>query len=134
MTATGFRHEFPVRFAEVDMQGVVFNSHYLAYVDEAMSHWMRAAGYDYGGDAFDFMVRHAEVDWQGSATYGDTVQIDCVVERWGATSFDVGFDIRVREQTVVAITLTYVGIDPTTKTKSEIPDAFRSALSIPPAS
>jgi acyl-CoA thioester hydrolase len=131
MSGIAFRHEFPVRYAEVDMQGVVFNSHYLAYVDEAMSHWMRAARYDYGDEAFDFMVRHAEVDWQGSATYGDMVQIDCRTERWGSTSFDIGFDIKVRETTIVLIKLTYVGIDPATKTKSQIPDTFKSALSVP---
>jgi acyl-CoA thioester hydrolase len=123
-----FRHEMPVRYAEVDMQQVVFNSHYLAFVDEAMSHWMRSVGYDYGVDDFDFMVRHAEVDWRGSATYGDTMQIDCAVQRWGSTSFDVRFDIKVREQTVVEIVITYVGIDPSTKTKAIVPDGFRAAL------
>jgi acyl-CoA thioester hydrolase len=127
--ADAFRHEIAVRYAEVDMQGVVFNSHYLAYVDDAMSHWMRSVGYDYGIDGFDFMVRHAEVDWQGSATYGDTIQIDCTAERWGTTSFDVRFDIKVREQTVVAVVLTYVGIAVGTKDKAAVPSAFRAALS-----
>jgi acyl-CoA thioester hydrolase len=124
-----FRHEIPVRYAEVDMQGVVFNSHYLAYVDDAMSHWMRSVGYDYGVDDFDFMVRHAEIDWRGSATYHDVVQIDCATVRWGTTSFDVRFDIKVREETVVEITLTYVGIEPATKKKAPVPDGFRAALS-----
>jgi acyl-CoA thioester hydrolase len=128
LSALVFRHELPVRYAEVDMQNVVFNSHYLAYVDDAMSHWMRSVGYDYGVDGFDFMVRHAEVDWRGSATYGDTMQIDCSVQRWGTTSFDVRFDIKVHEQIVVEIVITYVGIDPGTKTKAVVPEAFRAAL------
>jgi len=132
MSGDGFRHEMPVRYAEVDMQGVVFNSHYLAYVDDAMSHWMRAVGYDYGLDGFDFMVRHADVDWRGSATYGDTLQIDCVAQRWGSSSFDVRFDLKVREQTVVVIVLTYVGIDPATKAKMVVPPVFRAALSSAP--
>jgi acyl-CoA thioester hydrolase len=123
-----FRHELPVRYAEVDMQNVVFNSHYLAYVDDAMSRWMQSVGYDYGVDGFDFMVRHAEIDWRGSATYGDTMQIDCAVQRWGSTSFDVRFDIKVREQTVVEIVITYVGIDPATKNKAVVPAGFRAAL------
>lgn len=123
-----FRHELPVRYAEVDMQGVVFNSHYLAYVDEAMSQWMRSVGYDYGVGGFDFMVRHAEVDWQGSATYGDTLQIDCGVLQWGNTSFTVRFDVKVKEETVVAIVLTYVGIATGTKTTMAVPDGFRAAL------
>jgi acyl-CoA thioester hydrolase len=124
-----YRHEIPVRYAEVDMQGVVFNSHYLAYVDDAMSHWMRSVGYDYGVDGFDFMVRHAEIDWRGSATYGDTVQVDCTAARWGTTSFDVRFDLKVREATVVEIIVTYVGIALGTKEKAAVPTAFRDALS-----
>ena len=110
------------------MQRVVFNSHYLAYVDDAMSHWMRSVGYDYGVDGFDFMVRHAEVDWRGSATYGDTLQIDCAVSRWGNTSFDVRFDVKVREQTVVEIVLTYVGVEAGTTNTIAVPEGFRTAL------
>jgi acyl-CoA thioester hydrolase len=119
----------PVRYAEVDMQQVVFNSHYLAFVDEAMSHWMRSVGYDYGVDDFDFMVRHAEVDWRGSATYGDTMQIDCAVQRWGSTSFDVRFDIKVRAVSVVEIVLTYVGVAHGTTSTMPVPAEFRQALS-----
>jgi acyl-CoA thioester hydrolase len=134
VTGVAFRHEVPVRYAEVDMQQVVFNSHYLAYVDDAMSHWMRAMGFDYSALAtehggFDFMVRHAEVDWRGSATYGDVVAIDCRVARWGNSSFDVDFDIRVREQTIVHIVITYVGVAAGTTNTMTVPDQFRAALS-----
>jgi len=136
MTEAAYRHEVPIRYAEVDMQQVVFNSHYLAYVDDAMSHWMRAVGFDYGapstGDgSFDFMVRHAEVDWKGSATYGDVVAIDCRVVRWGNTSFDVDFDIKVRDATIVRILLTYVGVEAGTVTTMPVPEQFRAALSGP---
>lgn len=132
MSSATYRHEIAVRYAEVDMQQVVFNSHYLAYVDDAMSHWMRSVGYDYGVDGFDFMVRHAEVDWRGSATYGDVVQIDCDAVRWGTTSFDVRFDLRVRGSTVVEIVLTYVGVAAGTTNAVPVPDAFRAALAGPP--
>ena len=115
------------------MQNVVFNSHYLAYVDDAMSHWMRSVGYDYGVDGFDFMVRHAEVDWRGSATYGDTLQIDCAVQRWGSTSFDVRFDIKVREQTVVEIVHHVCRYrSGTRRPRRSFRDGFRTALSPTP--
>jgi acyl-CoA thioester hydrolase len=129
MNQPAFRHEIPVRYAEVDMQQVVFNSHYLAYVDDAMSHWMRTVGYDYGADGFDFMVRHAEVDWRGSATYGDVLQIDCEATRWGTTSFDVRFDLKVREVSVVEIVLTYVGVAHGTTSTMPVPAGFCQALS-----
>ena len=31
----------PVRYGECDQQGVVFNAHYLAYVDDALDQWLR---------------------------------------------------------------------------------------------
>ncbi len=127
----GYRHDMWVRYAEVDRQNVVFNSHYLAYADEAMSHWMRSVGWDYGKPQWDFMVRHAEIDWHGSAGYGDVVTIDCAVVRWGTTSFDVGFSVSVEQRSIVELRLTYVGIDPATQTKAPVPESFRSALGDP---
>ena len=111
--SAAYRHTIPVRYAEVDMQQVVFNAHYLAYVDDAMSAWMRATGLQYTAEG----------------TYGDTLQIDCSVVRWGNTSFDVRFDIKVREETIVEIVLTYVGVVPGTTTTMAVPEPFQSALS-----
>jgi acyl-CoA thioester hydrolase len=125
-----FRHELRVRYAECDMQRVVFNAHYLAYVDDAMSAWLRHAGWAYDGLGWDFMTRHADVEWVGSATYGDVVAVDCEVERWGTTSFTVRYRVGVvgGAEEVAVVRATYVGIDPETRTKSPVPEAFRAAL------
>lgn len=123
-----FRCEVPVRYGEVDMQGVVFNAHYLAYIDEAMSQWLRSVGYPYGEGDWDFMVRHADLDWRGSATYGDLLQIDCNVDRWGETSFRVHFVLGVGDEVIVDAHLTYVGIDARTKVKQAVPADFRALL------
>ncbi|MBV9933801.1 MAG: hypothetical protein JO367_05815, partial [Actinobacteria bacterium] len=37
-------HRIRVRYGEVDMQRVVFNSHYLAYCDDAVEHWLSTLG------------------------------------------------------------------------------------------
>ena len=37
-----FFHRLRVRWAEVDMQKIVFNAHYLMYFDTAMSDYWRA--------------------------------------------------------------------------------------------
>lgn len=127
-----FRHSITVRYGEVDMQSVVFNAHYLAYVDDAMTAWMNRVGYSYGAGEFDFMVRHAEIEWRGSATFGDVIDIDCSVEHWGSTSFRVLFLLHVEERPIVDIRLTYVGIRPGRDggaEKAVIPDEFRSLLS-----
>ncbi len=40
-------HRLRVRWAEVDMQKVVFNAHYLMYIDTAMSEYWRALALPY---------------------------------------------------------------------------------------
>jgi len=40
-------HELRVRWAEVDMQKIVFNGHYLTYIDTAVAEYWRAIGLPY---------------------------------------------------------------------------------------
>ncbi|HSC71381.1 MAG TPA: acyl-CoA thioesterase, partial [Candidatus Methylomirabilis sp.] len=42
----GFRFSFPirVRYSEIDVQGIVYNSRYLEYVDVALTEYFRAMG------------------------------------------------------------------------------------------
>jgi acyl-CoA thioester hydrolase len=39
-----FFHPLRVRWAEVDMQAIVFNGHYLTYFDVAFTEYWRATG------------------------------------------------------------------------------------------
>ena len=52
------RWSAPVRYAEVDQQGIVFNSHYLLYCDEAMDAYCA----DRGLRDFAALVRLVELD------------------------------------------------------------------------
>ena len=54
-----FIHRLRVRWAEVDMQKIVFNPHYAMYLDTAMADYWRALALPYesamhqlGGDVF----------------------------------------------------------------------------------
>ena len=42
-----FFHTLRVRYAEVDAQGIVFNSHYLTYFDCAITEYYRKIKYNY---------------------------------------------------------------------------------------
>jgi acyl-CoA thioester hydrolase len=123
-----FHHEMRVRFVECDMQGVVFNGHYLAYVDDAMGRWMATLGHPYTDFGWDCMVVHAELDWLGSARYEEIVEIECDVVRWGTTSFVAGFDVHVGGRPVCRVELTYVGVALNSKDKMPPPDEFKRAL------
>jgi acyl-CoA thioester hydrolase len=123
-----FRHEVRVRYGEVDVQGHVFNAHYLAYVDDALDQWLRAAlGGDYT-DRLDMVVKKAELTWAGGAGFGDVLAVDVAVRRWGTTSFDVGFAGSVGERPVFDAVLTYVSVAPGTLDPAPVPDDVRAAL------
>ena len=124
-----YRHEIRVRYGEVDVQGHVFNAHYLAYADDALDQWMRARlGGDYT-DQLDMVVKKAELTWAGGAGFGDTLVVDVAVRRWGRTSFDIGFAGSVGERPVFEAVLTYVSVAPGTLEPTPVPDHVRAALS-----
>ena len=126
---TPYRHDFEIRYGEVDLQGVVFNAHYLAYVDHCIDRWFRSLELlSFEGD-WDIMVKKASVEWHGSAGLGDVLSLVPRVTRWGNTSFDVTIDGSVGERPVFQAVVVYVGVTMGTKTPAPVPDAFRAALS-----
>lgn len=128
---TRFRHRVAIRYGEVDMQNVVFNAHYLAYCDDAVETWLRTEGISGADHGWDFMLKKAVLEWQGSATAGDTLDIELGVARWGNTSFDVGFTGTVGERPVFTATITYVGVERGTTTTAPCPPELRDRLGGP---
>ena len=120
----GHHHEIAVRYGEVDMQRVVFNAHYLAYVDDAMDHWLAHAlgrpdvsGFTAATDfGFDYMVRRVVVEWSSPARHGDLLRLDAEVTRWGNSSFDVKITGNVDGREIFASVLTGVCVTPGTAT------------------
>src|SRR5579871_1406878 len=93
-----FVHPVPVRYLEVDQQGVVFNMWYLAYFDDAMTAFLLAGGLPYTdmiAAGYDVQLVHTELDWGGSLGWGDVAQVRVALSRVGTTSFTLEFDIEV---------------------------------------
>jgi acyl-CoA thioester hydrolase len=117
-----------VRYSEVDMQRHVFNAHYLTYIDDACDAWFRdAIGSSYGKE-FDVVLKRVDITWDGAATWGDLLTIDVEVQRWGNTSFDIGFDGVVDDVPVFHAAVTYVSVAFGTTEPVRVPDFVRSAL------
>lgn len=126
-----YTHRIRVRYGEVDMQQVVFNANYLAYVDDAVENWLFDLGlnvYDYG---FDFMLKKAVIEWQGAAGVHDWLDIAVAMRRWGNTSFDVGFTGSVEGRPVFDCTITYVGVKAGTRETMPPPPEVRAKLGEP---
>jgi acyl-CoA thioester hydrolase len=115
----------PVRYAEVDQQGVVFNSHYLLYCDEAMA----AFCVERGLRDFATLVRlvASSITWTAPARWGDLVSVDVRWLRTGRTSVTLAFDIRAGERPCCSVETTYVYAD-AAGTPLPLTDELRAAL------
>jgi acyl-CoA thioester hydrolase len=121
-----YDHRIRIRYDEVDMQRVVFNAHYLTYCDDAISSWMHHVELEAEALGWDCMLVKAVVEWQGSATFGDHLDIAVAIDRWGRSSYDAGFTGTVGGRPVFTATITYVSVRHGTVEPVPTPETVRS--------
>ncbi|MEM7143427.1 MAG: acyl-CoA thioesterase [Actinomycetota bacterium] len=125
MTAFDYR----IRYGECDQQGIVFNAHYMAYIDDAVDQWVRALDPEFETNrGWEITVKRSEIIWQGPARFGETLTLDLSVSRWGTTSFDVSARGHVDGRDVIESTTTYVVVDHTGFEPMPTPAELRSHL------
>jgi YbgC/YbaW family acyl-CoA thioester hydrolase len=131
-TRTDFRlwHRMRVRWAEVDMQKIVFNGHYLTYCDNAMGDYWRALALPYesamqqlGGDMF---VKKSSVEYHGSARYDDVLDVGLRCQRVGTSSVIFTGAIFCGEALLVTCELVYVYANPITQRPVAVPALLRT--------
>ena len=127
-----FFHRLRVRWAEVDMQKIVFNAHYLMYFDTAIADYWRALALPYeesmhamGGDLY---VRKATVDFRASARIDDVLDVGMRCVRIGNSSIVFEGGLFRQDQFLVGCELVYVFADPATQTSKPVPPALREVL------
>ena len=126
-----FTHQLRVRYAECDLQGVVFNAHYLAYFDASLTELWRAA---FGGyqammaRGFDVVVAEAQLRFRASARFDDQLTLAIAVTRLGTTSITSAHQITHDEDLVVEGTLVHVLVERESLSKTPIPEWMRDQL------
>ena len=128
---TPFEHKFRVRYAECDPQGVVFNAHYLAYLDTNITELWRAAFGSYQAmldRGIDMVVVEAQLRFHQPARFDDELTLQVGVSKLGTTSITTAHLIARGAEPVADGTLTHVLVDRETLTKTEIPDWIRDGL------
>jgi YbgC/YbaW family acyl-CoA thioester hydrolase len=127
-----FTERLRVRWAEVDMQKIVFNGHYLMYFDTAVGGYWRALAMPYtdtmaylGGDLF---VRKATLEYEGSARYDDVLDIGVRCARIGNSSLVFSCAVFKHDQALVSTELVYVFADPATQKSKPVPQELRDLL------
>jgi acyl-CoA thioester hydrolase len=128
-----FVHSIRVRYGEVDAQGAVFNAHWLAYFDDAMTLFFDHLGFPpketfTGQGTFDSILVHAVIDWKGPAGFDDVIRIAVRPVRLGTSSFDLRHSAEVEGRPTCEATITYVSVKPGGLEPQPIPESVRAKL------
>ena len=136
-TRQEFRHfeRLRVRWAEVDMQQIVFNGHYLMYFDTAVAGWWRALALPYQAtlDALqgDLYVRKASLEYLASARYDDLIDVGVKTARIGTSSMVLHCAVFRGDELLVSGELVYVFASPAhaaVRTSLPVPQQLRDLL------
>ena len=127
-----FSHRLRVRWAEIDMQKIVFNAHYLMYFDTAITDYWRALALPYeeamtylGGDLY---VKKASLEYHGSARFDDQLSVCLKSVKVGTSSLVFSGAVFRDDDLLVSVELIYVFADPATQRSKPVPPALRLVL------
>jgi len=129
-----FFNRIRVRWAEIDMQKIVFNGHYLTYFDTAVTaYWSRVAlpyetaFHKLGGELY---VKKATLEYHASALMDDDLSVGMKCKKLGNSSMVFESGIFRGDKLLISGELIYVFADPQTQTSKPIPEALRNILLI----
>jgi YbgC/YbaW family acyl-CoA thioester hydrolase len=136
MKRTDFRffHRLRVRWAEIDMQKIVFNGHYLTYLDTAVTAYWSKVALPYesafhllGGELY---VKKATLEYHASALMDDDLSIGMKCSKMCKSSMVFEAGIFRGDKLLISGELIYVFADPKTQSSKPIPEALRHILLI----
>lgn len=131
-----FRFFYPlrVRYAEIDGQGIVFNAHYLTYLDVAITEYFRHLGMDYKQLAnegkMDMALVKTTLEFKSPAFFDDILDIGVRVSSMGNKSYTVDFEVYKESSDLLVLKAQtiYVNYNPKTRKAEPLPSFFRSAI------
>lgn len=127
-----FFHSLRVRWAEADMQGIVFNGHYLTYFDVAFTEYWRASGLptvlQQAEKGREMFARKATIEYQAPARFDDVLEIGVRCAGFGRTSVRFVLEIYKDEEHLISGELVYVYADTTVRKGVPFPDHWRETI------
>lgn len=125
-----FSHRLKVRYSEIDGQKIVFNAHYLTYIDVAVSEFFEQLLPKEEAPEFDFVLAKSTLEYKSSAHLNDWLTIWCRMDKIGNKSMTMNFMITRNEEVepVLLAEIIYVSVDPKTLLPSPVPDFVRKRI------
>lgn len=124
-----FSHRLRVRWAEADMQGVVFNGNYLLYFDIGITEYLRALASDDASmrETFDRLyVVKATVEYHAGAHFDEEIDVCVRCARLGRSSLLIRFEIHRGDAHLISGENVYVYTE--AGTSAPVPPALREAI------
>ncbi len=123
---------FRVRWNEVDAQGIVFNGHYLSYLDLAGTGYLRAMAMPYPL-AFerlgvDWVLRSTQLGFLAPARFDDLLQCELRLLDVGRSSLRYGATLRRGGNKLLEAELLYVMVSRQSLQSEPVPELLRDAL------
>jgi acyl-CoA thioester hydrolase len=127
-----FLHQLRVRWAEVDMQAIVFNGHYLTYFDVAFTEYWRATGLpdvlEQARAGQEMYARKATIEYHAPARFDDMLDIGVRCAGLGRSSMRFILEIHRGAELLVAGEMVYVYADTAQRKSVALPQDWRAAL------
>ena len=127
-----FFHPLRVRWAEVDMQAIVFNGHYLTYFDVAFTEYWRATGLpgvmQQAEDGQEMFARKATIEYHAQARFDDVLDIGVRCAALGRSSMRYVLEIHRGEEFLISGELVYVYADTSLRKGVALPEGWRNRL------
>ena len=124
-----------MRYSEIDGQKIVFNAHYLTYIDVAViDYFEEVFRRDFEELAqeniFDIAMVKSTLEYKKPARFKDTLEIWCRTSRIGGSSLTMEFVITKagEEEPLVEAEVIYVNYDAAAGKSRAIPDFVRQQL------
>jgi acyl-CoA thioester hydrolase len=126
-----FVHRLRVRYHECDQQGRVFNAHYFAYFDIALTELWREAFGSYEQmirEGYDVVVADASARFRGAAAFDEEIDVAMTIANLGETSMTTEIEVRRDGDVLVEGRMVHVWVDSKTYAKAPIPATARERL------
>jgi acyl-CoA thioester hydrolase len=127
-----FFHPLRVRWAEVDMQAIVFNGHYLTYFDVAFTEYWRTLGLtnvvEQARQGQELFARKASIDYLAPARFDDELDIGVRCAGFGRSSIRFVLEIHRASEHLISGELLYVYADTTIRKGVPLPETWRTRI------
>jgi len=128
-----FHHDIRVRFADTDLQAIVFNANYLTYYDVAWTEYFRAVGFEWKdllALGVDTVLARTTMEFKSPAKFDEILEVHTRVSKIGNTSLTFEFAIypQGEDRLINAANSLYVCVDPKTLRSTPVPDRLRQRI------